>query len=369
MADERLSVAAIQAAIQEAGASWQAGITSVSELSIEEQRMLLGVTPPPGEPTLEEIAQQIPALKAAVLAQPNIGAAPAFDWRNVSGKNYVTPVKNQGGCGSCVAFGTTAVVETMFRIQRNDSNLTIDLSEAQLFYCHARSEGRNCGNGWWPDRAFEFYKNQGVADEACYPYTAGDQNCSNLCGDWQNRAVKIAGYHKLNSVSEMKDWLSTRGPITGCFLVYADFYSYKSGVYRHVTGNLLGGHCVVIVGYDDAAGCWICKNSWGSYFGENGFVRIGYGECAIETWAGPYAVDGIVETGWLSDKQVIGLWTIDQDRNAWVYLTPSVGWRRIAYDNDNIFVDQLTQLTMAKAANRPVNVYQQNAVITQVYVF
>jgi hypothetical protein len=94
MADDRLTVAAIQTAIREAGASWQAGTTSVSELSIEEQRMLLGVTPPPGEPTIEEIAQQIPALKAAVLAQPTISAVPTFDWRNVSGKNYVTPVKN-----------------------------------------------------------------------------------------------------------------------------------------------------------------------------------------------------------------------------------------------------------------------------------
>jgi hypothetical protein len=64
---------------------------------------------------------------------------------------------------------------------------------------------------------------------------------------------------------------------------------------------------------------------------------------------------------------VIGLWTIDQDRNAWVYLD-NVGWRRVAFDNDNIFIDMLIQLVAAKSANRPVNVYQENSVIKQIYV-
>jgi hypothetical protein len=79
------------------------------------------------------------------------------------------------------------------------------------------------------------------------------------------------------------------------------------------------------------------------------------------------AVDGIVETGWLNTR-VLGLWTIDQDRNAWVYLD-NVGWRRVAFDNDNIFFDMLVQLVAAKAANRPVGVYQENAVIKQIYVW
>jgi C1A family cysteine protease len=364
---EKLSVAAVQTAIQKAGESWQAGTSLMSELPREEQLKHLGVELPAGL-TTEEAELQIRASRAALRTARSIGAPAAYDWRNVNGQNFVTDVKDQGGCGSCVAFGTTAVVETALRIQRGAPNLVVDLSEAQLFYCHARSQGRNCGNGWFPDQALEFFKNQGVADEACYPYTSGDQDCSNLCADWQNRATKVTGYHQVGSVAEMKEWLSTRGAITGCFYVFDDFFSYRSGVYRHVTGELAGGHCVVIVGYDDAESCWICKNSWGPSWGDNGFFRIGYGECEIETWFGPYAVDGIVETGWLSSKTVTGLWSINEDRNAWVYLSESVGWRRIAFDNDNVFVDQLVQLTTAKAANRPVDVYQNNGVITQVYV-
>jgi hypothetical protein len=62
------------------------------------------------------------------------------------------------------------------------------------------------------------------------------------------------------------------------------------------------------------------------------------------------------------------LWTIDQDRNAWAYLDGNIGWRRIAYDNDNIFMDTLNQLSAAKLAKRPVNVYEEQGVIKQTYV-
>lgn len=90
----------------------------------------------------------------------------------------------------------------------------------------------------------------------------------------------------------MKIWLSTRGPLIACFTVFDDFYSYRSGVYRHVWGNIVGGHCISIIGYDDANGCWLCKNSWGAGWGESGFFRIGYGEGGIELWQ-VYAVDGV----------------------------------------------------------------------------
>ena len=60
----------------------------------------------------------------------------------------------------------------------------------------------------------------------------------------------------------IKEWVSTKGPVSACFVVYQDFFSYKSGIYRHVTGNQAGGHCVTIIGYNDSPGYWICKNSW-----------------------------------------------------------------------------------------------------------
>jgi hypothetical protein len=64
--------------------------------------------------------------------------------------------------------------------------------------------------------------------------------------------------------------------------VYGDFYSYTGGVYEHVYGEELGGHLVTLVGWDDSNSCWICKNSWGEDWGEDGWFRIKYSECDIE---------------------------------------------------------------------------------------
>ena len=68
-------------------------------------------------------------------------------------------------------------------------------------------------------------------------------------------------------LNAIKNWLATRGSVTGGFIVYQDFFSYRSGVYRHVSGASAGGHGVEIVGHNDAQSCWICKNSWGYRLG------------------------------------------------------------------------------------------------------
>jgi C1A family cysteine protease len=123
---------------------------------------------------------------------------------------------------------------------------------------------------------------------------------------------------------------------------------------------------VSVVGYDDATGCWICKNSWGAGFGEGGFFRIAYGNCGID--AEMWLAEGIADTGWIRGAHIAGLWTIDQDRNAWVYVV-AVGWRKVSPDNDNIFLDMLSQLAAAKAAKRTVDFYQEQGVIKQIYVY
>lgn len=114
-----------------------------------------------------------------------------YNLRNVGGQNF-TLIRDQGNCGFCVAFGTVATVEGRSRTQANNPNPNMDLSEADLFYCHGFNDGRNCQNGWWPGAALNHFTNGGVVNEACYPYTAGDQKCSNLCSDWNNRLIKIA---------------------------------------------------------------------------------------------------------------------------------------------------------------------------------
>jgi C1A family cysteine protease len=263
----------------------------VAEEAVEAESRL-GYLPSEGVPPLEE-QEALAAQAAAASPPPAPSYPPAVDLRATDRGSMVGPVRDQGSCGSCVAFGSCAAVEGTLRVERGEPGLEVDLSEAHLFYCAAAAQGRTCGGptgGWFPKAALDVFAQQGVPDEACFPYTPGDQACAS-CTDWEARATRIAAWQPLHSPPEMKQWLANHGPIVGSMVVYQDFQYYAGGVYRHVSGNQLGGHCVCIVGYDDEAGYWICQNSWGGGWGEGGFFRIAYGECAIDS--GALGVEGV----------------------------------------------------------------------------
>lgn len=363
-------IEALQVAISEADAEWEAAETPLMKMSSEERALRLGYVPGPDDPSLEEaegLAQAnlrsfLSALEGPPMA---VGYPASYDLRNVGGKNFITDIGDQGGCGSCVAFGVAATAEGTLRVQENNSDLDVNYSEAHLFYCYARDEGRRCNNGWWPSKALDKFRDEGVVDDACFVYSDHDQTC-NLCGNWQNRLTRINGWHRIHATSKMKEWISTSGPLAACYTVYQDFFAYSGGVYRHLSGESAGGHCVAVVGYDDAQQYWICKNSWGPSFGENGFFRIAYGECGIDSSMD--AVDGLPSPSvWVNDARITALWAVNEDRNAWVYVKDH-GWRKVCPDSDNIFFNMLTQLATAKAGNRPVNYREEGGVIKEVYV-
>ena len=373
MSKEKINLEQIRTSLSNAGDPWKAGVTNLSLLSFAEQIKYLGVRPPPGEPTIDEIEQRVESMKESLKAEmlTAVGAPAAYDLRNVGGYNFVTPIKDQKGCASCVGFGTTATVESRLRVQRGDPNLAVDLSEAHLFLCLGRATGASCSSGWWPANAYDAFQKTGATEETCYPYDLGlsKLDCSGLCSDWANRVTKITGYTDLTGKpADIKNWVSTKGPVSACLIVYNDFFSYKSGIYKHVSGGQAGGHCVTIIGYNDNPGYWICKNSWNTGWGEQGFFNIAYSECGIDSWAN-HGVNAIENTGWHTNCHVIGLWTVDLDRNAWVCFDGGLGWRKISPDNDNIFLDMLAQLIAAKAVGRPVSFSDENSVIKQIYVY
>jgi len=260
----------------------------------------LGYSPAAGEHPLQTREFLAYSNHQHFMAAASTGAAlpnpPAVDWRwfktaacLAGGQpgDYVTPVKDQKTCGCCVAFGTVAAIESAVRIQAKNPSLAVDLSEADLFYCHdGITPGPTCESGWNPTAALACCKNTGIVDAKCFPYTPGDQRC-NKCTDWKQRLTKISAWQTLTSTGAMKDWLACHGPLITCMSVYADFQNYQSGVYHHVSGPLEGGHCICCVGYDDSSRFWICKNSWNTGWGEQGFFRIAYGQCGIDAsmWA------------------------------------------------------------------------------------
>jgi len=136
-------------------------------------------------------------------------------------------------------------------------------------------------NGGRLGAAWNFMCRNGLVSDSCYPYTSGKgQNgkCSwGKCtgeGTWDLK--KSQKYHTYTTVEAIKQEIYTNGPIQTGFMVYSDFMHYKSGVYKHTSGTLEGGHAVKIVGWGEDAGTpyWIIANSWGPAWGLDGFFWI-----------------------------------------------------------------------------------------------
>lgn len=260
----------IKHAIQAKGAKWHADETSVSGLAWKEKKLRLGTRE--DEDFLAEVLSSpdtapIPEVTASL---------PTVDWRNVEGVSCVTPVKNQGSCGSCWAFATTAGLESQVMI--GTEGMPIDLSEQILVSC----SGAGTCSGGSPTSASNYIRDVGLPLESCFMYTASNNLCSNACPNWQENTYSIKGWHRASTAAitadDIRNALYAYGPIIATMYVYNDFFSYRSGVYSYTTGSYAGAHAVLVVGYDDTQQAFIVKNSWGSGWGEAGFFMIAYSE-------------------------------------------------------------------------------------------
>lgn len=274
----------VKKAIKDKGAKWTAGDTSVSNLPDNEKKLRAGA-----------IISGEGAKGAKALATATVPSS--WDWRAYNGSalpkgNYVTPIKDQGSCGSCWAFGSIAQLESVEEIYNKtpySKKSTIDLSEQYLVSCvnctPCPPTVPNCGgcNGCYVTSAYDFLVSKGTTNENSYRYCACDSSCPT-----KNITI-TAKLSQWALVAQDIDQLKAAvylHPITVGFYVYNDFFSYKSGVYEHITtgDTLVGGHVVCIVGWDDTApysngyGCFIVKNSWGTGWGESGYFRIAYSQ-------------------------------------------------------------------------------------------
>ena len=252
-------IAAVQARIQEKGAKWVAGETSLSNMPREEQLMRVGLNfqPIPAPPIEEPVV---------FASQPA-----SLDWRDNNG-NYVSAVTNQKSCSSCWAFAMTAGLES--NVMRTQNNAApVDLSEQVMLSC---SGAGSCKGG---SLNANYLQTTGLPPEAVYPYTATDGSCAAAAPGWQSTAYKIAAWGSVSrNLAAIKAALNEYGPLPTGFYVYEDFMYYKSGIYTYATGRRLGGHAVLLVGYNDAEQYFIVKNSWGPAWGDKGFFKIAYSE-------------------------------------------------------------------------------------------
>ena len=200
----------------------------------------------------------------------------SFDWRDQGG---VTPIRDQKGCGSCWAFATMGVMES--QVKRGLSS-DVDLSEQWLVRCNTNNYG--CDGGWfafpWLCGTLGKCGGTGAILETDYPYTATDGGCQ-PCDQHTHRYLGygfeyVSSGHNVPDTDDIKSAIYTYGPVAAAVYVDSAFHSYSGGIFR---GSASGqcNHSIVLVGWNDAEGYWILRNSWGTGWGENGYMRIGYG--------------------------------------------------------------------------------------------
>jgi C1A family cysteine protease len=222
---ESLGLSDLQHSLKVKRARWAAGENSMTRLSHEERQKRLGLFQPvhTGKKALLSLEE------APLLTLPT-----ALDWRN-NGGNFVTPIRDQGSCGSCWAFASTGALESNALIANQTPGIDLNLSEQVLISCGGAG---SCGGGTI-DGSAEFFEYTGLPVESCYPYTATDGTCSKACSNWHANTYRISSYQEVSAIeSSLKTALYNYGPLATTMAVFEDFFSYQSGVYHYVSGGL-----------------------------------------------------------------------------------------------------------------------------------
>ncbi|XP_074467720.1 pro-cathepsin H-like [Sebastes fasciatus] len=247
--------------------SFTMGLNQFSDRTFEEFRKLFLLTEP----------QNCSATNGGHVSRA--GPYPeSVDWRMKG--NVVTPVKNQGHCGSCWTFSTTGCLESVNAIA---TGKLIPLSEQQLIDCAKDFNNYGCMGGL-PSQAFEYIKyNNGLMTEEDYPYKGYDDSCNfepSLAAAFVLDVVNITSFDE----KAMVDAVARLNPVSFGFEVTADFMHYKEGVYTSTqcksTPDMVN-HAVLAVGYgaeENGTPYWIVKNSWGTAWGMDGYFLIERGK-------------------------------------------------------------------------------------------
>ncbi len=264
---EPLDVGTIRARIEAAGLPFTVAESWVTQLDAEGRERLLGA------PEREDCPEA--AVWTGLIGDRE---RVLIDWTDMDGQSYVSGVRNQGGCGSCWAFASVAMLESSYMIGYNLPDTDPDFSEQYVLSCIPGDHDCTGGN---QVNTLDFLRDEGTPTEECFPYEADDQiPCSDSCPETADELVYISSWSYVCrdtvNLSAMKDALAD-GPIGTWFRVYDDFFAYDDGVYVYDgVSEYVGNHYVLIVGCDDDAGCWRAKNSWGGGWGEEGYFRIAY---------------------------------------------------------------------------------------------
>ncbi|KAJ8545215.1 hypothetical protein K7X08_017798 [Anisodus acutangulus] len=284
---------------ENAKAGWKAAFNPrFSNFTVSQFKRLLGVKPP-SEGDLKSVP---------ILTHPKLMDLPKeFDARTAWPQcSTIGRIHGQffhliGHCGSCWAFGAVESLSDRFCIHYG---LNISLSVNDVLACCGFLCGDGC-NGGSPISAWRYFVRKGVVTEKCDPYfdnigcshpgcepTYPTPQCNTKCVKenllWsESKHFGVDAYGLSWDPYSIMVEVYKNGPVEVAFSVYEDFAHYKSGVYKHVTGNYVGGHAAKLIGWgtsEQGEDYWLIVNSWNRGWGDDGYFKIrrGTNECGIE---------------------------------------------------------------------------------------
>jgi C1A family cysteine protease len=280
-----------------AGTAFAEGLSSADIAALQKQGEIEGWTFTVGENpatqySLEELCGFVVPENWWVGAHfdpctPHRDLPAVFSWCDSGG---CTPIKNQGSCGSCWAFGTVAPLECNIKLK---DHVTVDLSEQWLVSCN--SDGWGCGGGFWAHDYHQWKTDPcggtGAVPENAFPYVAYDAPCNcpyphdYLIDSW----AYIGNDHSVPPVANIKQAILDHGPVSVAVYANSAMQAYTGGIFNGCASGTIN-HAVAVVGWDDnqgTSGVWIMRNSWGPGWGEGGYMRIPY-NCSSIGYAACY---------------------------------------------------------------------------------
>jgi len=216
---------------------------------------------------------------------PDFAPPESFDGRHKWPK-CIHPIRIQGHCGSCWAFGCSGAVSDRFCIAGHD----VLLAPQDMVSCDRSGHGCNGGD---IEHNYFYFEHTGLLSEHCFPYVSGQaghvppcpvNKCPNSAGQYIKYKCVAGSTKRITNLDTMKEEISTHGPITTRHDIYEDFNYYKGGIYYHKAGRLMGGHVMRVVGWGVEGGVhyWIIANTFGEGWGEKGYVKFKMHDCSVD---------------------------------------------------------------------------------------
>ncbi|GAB6025451.1 hypothetical protein CHUAL_011196 [Chamberlinius hualienensis] len=265
--DNKAKVEAHNVLFKEGKSTFTMGINKYSDMTYEEFSSVV----------LMPISHNITKRSTKTIERPSdyiqLGLPSSVDWRS---KGYVTSVKDQGQCGSCYAFSSTGGLEGQhFRY----TGKLVSFSEQNILDCSWGYGNNGCGGGYL-ESSFEYVSdNEGIATENSYPYIGWELDC--LYG-YAEKGTQCYGYYSVvEDEIALKYAVASQGPISACIYASNSFHQYSGGIFYGFDCPRSGtNHCILITGYGTQNGqdYWLVKNSWGTSWGIDGYIKMARNE-------------------------------------------------------------------------------------------